>query len=150
VIRVTAHHITENDSERRRLGTLLATLGDEELQRRLANGLTVADVLLHLAFWDDYADALLARWQEAGFAPSRSDFEAINSGLRRLAEAVPARLAPELARAAAETVDARVASVPEDLARAIDRGGHERILRRSEHRRLHLDQLERALGANGA
>lgn len=140
-------YVVENSRERARLHAVAASLSEDDLRRRLDNGLTVAAVLIHMAFWDDYSAALLTGWRQSGFAPSQSDFQAVNAALGRLALAIPVRSAPGLAEAAADAVDRQVEGLPPDLIAAIDAGGHERILWRAEHRRQHLDQLARTLGS---
>jgi hypothetical protein len=139
-------YVVENDSERHRMFTMLDALSDDDLQRPLGNGLIVAAALIHLAFWDDYRAALLAQWVESGFAPARSNFDALNSAITDVASVVPASSVVGLAKRAADAADQQIELVDSDLAAAIVAGGSERILRSSLHRRLHLDQIELAVG----
>jgi hypothetical protein len=138
-------HISENYHERHRLNSIAASLKDADLHRRLNNGLTLEAVFVHMAFWDDYATALLKDWERSGFTPSRTNFEAVNAAVRNLALAVPDRLGVELAQSAAEAVDRQVEALSSDLAAEIEAAGYSRILRRAEHRREHLDQIEKVL-----
>jgi len=142
-------YVIENDDARRRLVDLLDELGDAELSRVLDNGLTVAAVLMHLAFWDDYAAALLGQWRQTGFVPTRANFEAINAAIAHLASVVPVGSVPGLVKDAAAGLDAQIEVVDPGLAAAIVAGGSERILRRAEHRNLHLDQIRESLQAAG-
>ncbi len=138
-------YVAANDSERARLHGVLDRLSDADLARRLPNGLTVANVLVHLAFWDDYARAALADWRASGCADSSTNFEAVNVGVLALAGAIPDRAAVDLAREAADAVDREAAAVSPDLAEVIEDNGKLRTLERAQHRRAHLDQIESVL-----
>jgi hypothetical protein len=136
-----------NDKERNRLEALLDQLTDDNLARRLPNGLTVAIVLAHLAFWDDYTCQVLREWQQSGFSESRTHFEAVNSAIATLAAAVPARVTVELARAAARAVDREAEAISPELAEKIEANGKLRTLERAQHRRTHVDQIAAALAS---
>ncbi len=138
-------YVLQNDIERQRLDSLAARLTDDHLRLRLSNGLTVAAVFAHLAFWDDYCRALLEQWRQTGFVPSRTNFDAVNAAIRTVAFAVPVRLAVDLAQTAAAAVDRQVEALPAGLAVTIEAEGYSRMLERAAHRRQHLDQIERAL-----
>lgn len=137
--------VDENDSERRRLHALTLSLEAADFKRVLESGLTVSGTLVHLAFWDDFADALLLEWQHAGFSPILGDVDATNSAIAAVAGAVTGPAAAALAREAAGRVDATVASLPPELVVVIEREGHPFMVNRATHRRLHLDQIERAI-----
>lgn len=135
----------DNRRETERLRSLLALLKEEELAYPLGNGWTVGTALAHLAFWDRQRLALLQRWGQSGVAPAHTDQDSINEAVKALAEALPPRRAAALALEAAVEMDRALEKLPPDLARAIAAGGHERVLRRSVHRKEHLDQIEAAL-----
>lgn len=138
-------YVAANESERARLNALLFRLSDEDLARLLPNGLTVAAVLVHLAFWDEYARSALREWRDSGFSDSNTNFEAVNSAVLTLVSAIPDRAAIELARAAADAVDGEVEAVSPVLAEVIQANGKLRTLERAQHRRTHLDQIENVL-----
>jgi hypothetical protein len=144
---MASNFVADNASERRRLHAIADRVSEQDLTRQLENGLTVATVLVHLAFWDDYCTALLKQWERAGFAAARSNFDATNAAIGHLAEAIPPRKALELAVSAADAVDRQVESVSADLAAAVIDGGSERMLLRAVHRRQHLDQIEQLIGS---
>src|SRR5262249_33564095 len=54
-----------NERERERLKALVGRLGEAELRRPLSHGWTVADALVHLAFWDLRAVILIGRRQKS-------------------------------------------------------------------------------------
>lgn len=142
---MTPRYVIANDSEPARLNALLDRLSADDLGRCLPNGLTVAEVLVHLAFWDGYACAALSRWQAQGFADSNTDFESVNSSIRTLAGVIPDAAVVEVVRAAAEAVDAQAATVSPELAEVIEANGKGRTFERALHRKTHLDQIEDAL-----
>lgn len=139
-------YLRENAAQRQRLGALVRRLSDEDLGRPLEGGWTVATLLAHLAFWDRRQLLLLQRWEREGVGPSPVDVDAVNEAVRALSAAIPPRAAAQLAVEAAEAVDRELEQLPPDLVAAIEAAGTVRALRRSMHRREHLDQIERALG----
>jgi DinB superfamily len=138
-------YIHENAMERARLFSLTARLTESELTQPLPNGWSVATKLLHLAFWDRYCAALLKRWRNDIPSISSLDVDAVNEAVRVLSVAVPATDVVPLVRAAAEEADREAEQIAPELRAAIEGAGRERVLRRSLHRRAHLDQIEEAL-----
>ena len=136
---------SQDASERRRLEALVDRLSDSELGTPLADGWTVAGVLAHLAFWDQRAAFLLERWQRAGVGPSEADTDAINNAAKPQWLAMPPRNAAALAVAAARAADAAVDAASPELIDQIVSIGAPISLSRAEHRREHLDEIERAL-----
>ncbi|MDA3936118.1 MAG: DinB family protein [Actinomycetota bacterium] len=134
-----------NDSERTRLESLLERLSEQDLARRLPNGITIAAVLVHLAFWDEYACSALRAWKTSGFSGSHTNFEAVNDGVLALVELIPDHAVIEMTREAAAAVDHEAETVDPELAGVIEGNGKLRTLERAQHRRTHVDQIERAL-----
>ncbi|HEY3065941.1 MAG TPA: maleylpyruvate isomerase N-terminal domain-containing protein [Methylomirabilota bacterium] len=140
-------YIAENTHERKRLSALVAKLSDGDLARTLPAGWTVAAVLGHLAFWDQRIIALLPRLERGEtIGPiEERDVDWINDAAKPMLLAIPPRRMAELAVAIADAVDDKVATLGEaTLARALA-VGPALSLRRAEHRRTHLDEIERAL-----
>jgi len=143
-------YIVHNNAERERLRALVDRLSDEELSRRLSVGWTIAGVLAHLAFWDQRILVLIERWERGGpgSAPrpiNREDVDWINDAVKALCLALPPRAAARLAIATAETVDRKLEALSSDLIAANVAAGNPINLLRAEHRREHLDEIERAL-----
>ena len=136
---------SENAHARQQLESLVASLDDRDLGCRLPNGWTVAQALVHLAFWDLRQLALLKRWQRAGVDSSPADVDVTNEAVLGISAAIPLKEASRLAVASATAVDAEADRVSEELCAAIVAAGHERVLRRSLHRREHLRQIEEML-----
>ena len=145
---MTHEYVSANDAERARLDALLSRLTDRDLALTLPNGLSVAATLVHLAFWDRYAQSALESYRDSGFVDSQTNFEAINSALLVLAAAIPVSQVIEMARAAAQAVDAEAEAVSPELARTIEDAGKRRTLERAQHRRVHVDQIEQRLSTS--
>jgi hypothetical protein len=143
-------YVTDNTGERQRLRALIARLTDDDLQRLLPNGWTVAITLAHLAFWDRQRLALVQRWERGGVQPAPADADPINEAVRALATALPPRAAAQLALDAAEAIDRAVEELSAEVLAAIEAGGQGSLLRRALHRRGHLDRIEHALRAQPA
>jgi uncharacterized damage-inducible protein DinB len=147
---VDRSYVTENNAERERLRALVRRLSDQDLARRMEAGWTVAAVLAHVAFWDQRIVALLDEWerQDPSWTPpleDERDVDWINDAAKALCLALPPRVAAELALSVAETVDRRVAAVSDAVIEANARAGAPLNWRRAEHRREHLDEIERLL-----
>lgn len=148
---MTRSYVAENNAQRARLATLVNRLSDEELGRPLDAGWTVGAVLAHLAFWDQRILVLIDRWEREGPGSTprledEHDVDWINDSAKALCLALPPRAAARLALATAEAADRRVETLSAELLAANQAAGHPINLRRAEHRREHLDQIEHALG----
>jgi uncharacterized damage-inducible protein DinB len=146
---VDRSYVAENDAERERLRALVRRLSDQDLARPMAGGWTVASVLAHVAFWDQRVVVLLDEWERKGSSwtpplEEERDVDWINDAAKALCLALPPRVAAELALSVAETVDRRVAEVSDAIVEANARAGALNW-RRAEHRREHLDEIERML-----
>ena len=146
---VDRSYVAENDAERKRLRALVRRLSDEDLARPMDAGWTVAGVLAHVALWDQRILVLLDVWERRGpsWTPpveDARDVDWVNDAAKPLCLALPPRVAAELALSVAETVDERIAAVSDALIEANARAG---VLnwRRAEHRREHLDEIDRSL-----
>jgi Mycothiol maleylpyruvate isomerase N-terminal domain len=137
-------HLGRNEEQTRRLTALVARLSDEDLDRPLGDGWTVAAALAHVAFWDRVTLARLARYERDGELPG-VDVDLVNEAALEAWRAIPPREATRLVLAAAEAFDRKVAGVAPQVAAELRARGYERMLDRSAHRREHLDQIERAL-----
>jgi hypothetical protein len=111
-------------------------------------GWTVSAVLAHMAFWDQRSALLLERWQRDGVTPPPDDeanIDWIADATKPLFLAVVPRRAAEIAIASAEAADRAAERLSQEL---VDRNaaiGTPVNLTRADHRRGHLDDIERAL-----
>lgn len=140
-------YIQRNSTERERLRALVGRLSDEDLRRPLAAGWTVAGVLGHLTFWDQRILVLLERWQRGVMPrlPSQEDIDWINDSAKTLCLALPPRVAAQLALSTADAVDRTVEALTDDRLAANTAAGSPINVLRAEHRRQHLEEIERAL-----
>lgn len=142
-------YLEENETQRERLRTLVGRVTDEQLKRSMDAGWTVAGVLGHVAFWDQRTLLLIERWRRDGaLTPHNLDEPTvgwINDAAKPMLLAVPPREMAKLALSIADAVDRAIAALPEDFAARNAAAGSPVILRRAEHRKEHLDEIERAL-----
>jgi len=142
--------VAENQAQCVRLQTLVSRLTDAELARPMPAGWTVAAVCGHLAFWDQRLLVLLERCEDKGAAvmpaPVRAaDIDWINDAVKPLLLALPARGAADLAVGIAEALDRKIEAVSDDFVARNAAAGTPLNLVRADHRREHLDEIERAL-----
>lgn len=140
--------IAENRSERERLRALVDRLGDDDLRRPMPAGWTVAAVLAHVAFWDQRVLVLLQQWERTGRPPppvNEADVHWVNDAGKVLCLALPPREAARLAVTAADATDAAVEALSDERLIANLTAGRPLNVRRAEHRREHLDEIEAAL-----
>jgi hypothetical protein len=144
-------YVTRNDTERARLAALIRKCSDADLARSMPAGWTVAGVLGHVAFWDQRIVTLLEAWEKnpAALPPTldEKNVDWVNDAAKPMLLAVPPRKAAELTLAIAETADRKVASLTDDQIARNAAAGHPLNLDRAVHRKEHLDEIEKALGA---
>ena len=141
-------YIAENDRERRRLEALVDKLDDTSLARGLPDGWTVAAVLARLAFWDQRVVVLADLLKRGAPAPveHESDVDWINDAAKPAQLALAPRRAATLAVETARAADQVVASLSDELIAKNVAAGTPINLVRAQHRRQHLDEIERVLG----
>jgi uncharacterized damage-inducible protein DinB len=145
---VDRSYIAENAAELRRLHTLVERLSDADLARPTPGGWTVASSLAHVAFWDQRILFWLDRW-ERGEAPrplDEADIDWVNDAGKPLCLALPPRVAARLTVEIAEQVDRRLAALTDERVAANKAAGEPLFLARAQHRKTHLDEIERVLG----
>lgn len=137
--------IDKNRRERQRLQDLVERITDEELKIPMWRGWTIATVLAHLAFWDQRALVLMQKWKDTLVAPSPIDDDVTNDALLPLLDAIPARIAANLAVSAAEGIDLELESASDHLINDMAKLGDRFRLYRADHRKIHLDQIDSRL-----
>ena len=142
-------YVAENEAERERLRALVTRLSDEELSRPMPAGWTVAAVLAHIGFWDARAIFLLDKWG-GGVEPSTADYEPedvdwVNDAAKPLCLALAPRDAAQLALRLAAEADGKVEALSDAMLATIRAAGSPFNLSRANHRKEHLDDIERAL-----
>jgi hypothetical protein len=137
--------IKDNARENALLRQLVEELSDEDLRMPMEAGWTVSAVLAHLAFWDQRAIILIDKWRMEGVGPSAMDTDVVNEAIRPLCLAIPPRQAASLAMRLADEVDKFIAGLTPEMVEAIQVKGTTVKLRRADHRRTHLGEIEKAL-----
>ncbi|HJW49918.1 MAG TPA: maleylpyruvate isomerase N-terminal domain-containing protein [Candidatus Limnocylindria bacterium] len=139
-------YVRANDDSRARLRTIVERLDRTQLTQSPMPGWSVSALLAHLAFWDRFN---VQRWRSrlAGTQLPALDVldDLINDSALPAWTALPPEVAARDVLASAEEGDAFVAGLtPEITSRWLEEG-RPRSFYRSEHRREHLDEIERAL-----
>ena len=140
-------YVAENDHERRRLEALVGKLDDAALSRPMPAGWTVAAVLAHLAFWDERAVVLCEQLTHGAPVPEMdpAHVDWINDAAKPTQLALSPRRAATLAVESARAADQAVAALSDALLAKNVAAKNPINLLRAEHRREHLDEIERAL-----
>jgi hypothetical protein len=137
--------IKDNASQDAHLRELVKRLSDGDLLLPLEAGWTVSSVLAHLAFWDQRAITLIGKWKREGVGDSPIDTDVVNEATRSLCLAIPPRKAAGLAVALADEVDRIIAGLTPEMVEAIQTKGTTVKLRRADHRRTHLGEIEKVI-----
>jgi hypothetical protein len=144
---VDRSYVAKNDAARARLKALVGRCSDLDLAHPMPGGWTVAAVLGHLGFWDQRILALLDAWK--GDTPpamyQEADVDWINDAGKPFLLALAPRTLAEMAVGIAETVDRRVAALPDDRVSRNAAAGSPLSLDRAAHRQEHLDEIEHVL-----
>jgi hypothetical protein len=141
--------VDENDVARVELGEFIAGLDERSFKCPLGSDWTISTCLCHLAFWDNRVLFLLNEWERTGqIETSRLSSQSVNSinqAVNAISQAVPGVAAAKLALDTALAVDSRLASISDELIDQLISAGFERYLKRSLHRREHLQKIKEAL-----
>jgi hypothetical protein len=146
--RVERVPLDENAASRQRLNSLIDGLGDEALGKLVEPGWSVATVLAELAFWDRWAQTLIHRWRSGHLPPpSVPDWydDAINRTLLPTWQALPGRVAAQLAATAAEDADMEIHKAETPVLAGILAARQAHLLHRYQPRNEALDRIEAAL-----
>jgi hypothetical protein len=136
--------VEDNAREYTHLKQVIERLSDDDLGTPLEAGWTVSSVLAHLAFWDQRAITLIEKWKKEGVGQSPIDTDVVNEATRILCLAIPPRQAVELALTLAGAVDRIIAGLTPEILATIQTKGTTVNLRRANHRRTHLGEIEKA------
>jgi hypothetical protein len=141
--------VEENDAARVELSEFIAGLDERSFKFPVGSGWTIATCLCHLAFWDHRVLFLLEEWERTGqLETSRLSSQSVNSvnqAVNAISQAVPGAAAAKLALDTALAVDSLLATISDELISQLVSAGFERYLKRSLHRREHLQKIKAAL-----
>jgi hypothetical protein len=143
---VTKDHNGRNRAARERLEAVIARVGKRDVT--LGDGWTAAGLLAHLAFWDRLATARLEKHLREGQPPIFATDDVTDltnaAGMREWRE-TPVGVAGTQAREAAAEIDQLIETLPADKLDGLKALGRSFLIDRSNHRKEHLDQIERGL-----
>lgn len=143
---MTNQYSQPNSAERAHLDKVIARLSPSDLSRPAGGaGWTIGGLLAHLAFWDNRALILLAKWKKEGIGPSLIDTDLFNESMRPLCNAVPADVIAKMAVETAAAIDREIDSLSPDFLARVEREGTPVRLNRGLHRSHHLAQVEKAI-----
>ena len=121
---------------------------EEDMTRPMTGAWTATGLLAHIAFWDRFCQA---RWLHAYRAKIPTPLPLEDALLELINDAdlshwtkVPPGLAVEECLEAAETLDALIQSLGDEVAVKIEAEGRPRLINRSIHRQEHLSAIEAA------
>jgi DinB superfamily len=146
VTQVTKDHNGRNRAARERLEAVIARVGARDVV--VDDDWTAAGLLAHLAFWDRLAVARLERHLREGEPPvfaTDAVTDLTNAAGMRQWKDTPPRVAGTQAREAAAEIDQLIEKLPSDKLDGLKALGRSFLIDRSNHRKEHLDQIERAL-----
>lgn len=130
-----------NDESLDALRRLVGGLSPADLELDVGEGWPVRVVLAHMAYWDRFQTAQLARWDSSGFRlPAWFDSDHLNTAAILDWRAVPAESAKqEVLRAADEANRVWAAAAPSILQAVL--ASAPRIAMRHLHRTEHIEQI---------
>ncbi len=141
--------VGENEAARAELSQIISGLDEHSFGAAIGSGWTVSTSLCHLAFWDQRTLFLLREWEKSGKIEasrlSAQSIDSVNQAVNAISQAVPGRAAGRLALDCAFAVDSHLAKISDEFADELVSTGFERYLRRSLHRREHIQKIRQAL-----
>ena len=131
-----------------RLHAVLEALADTDLETRPESGWSVAAMLVHLAFYDDWVAERWRRWLAASAFQDLPDdiTELVNASGGRGWAAADGRRARDAALEAADSVATLIEELPPAALDDAIRTGRERMIDRSVHWNAHLDEIRTLTG----
>ena len=141
--------VEENEAARMELSQLVSRLDERSCSAAIGSGWTISTSLCHLAFWDQRVLFLLRQWESSGKIEtsrlSSQSVDSINQAVNAISQAVPGPAAGQLALDCASAVDSRLTEISDEFVDELVSAGFERYLRRSVHRREHIQKIREVL-----
>jgi uncharacterized damage-inducible protein DinB len=133
-----------NRESTERMRKIINRLSDEELSKSTGSDWTISITLAHLALWDQRVIFVIesARKNNKLHAPYY-DYQ-LNDILTQTLRAIPAREAARMAITTAEKLDNELEQCSIQLLEEM-KEVNRRLIERSIHRNLHLDEIENAM-----
>ena len=141
--------IAENEAARLDLSKFIARLDEHSFKCQVGSDWTISTSLCHLAFWDQRVLFLLMEWGRSGQIEtsrlSSQSVDSINQAVKVISQLVPGPAAAHLALNSASAIDSHLSAISDEWIDRLVSAGFERYLRRSLHRREHLQRMREAL-----
>ena len=133
-----------NRAATERMRKIINRLSNEELSKSIGSDWTISITLAHLALWDQRVISVIesAKKNNKLHAPYY-DYQ-LNDILTPILRAIPAREAARMAITTAETLDNELEQCSTELLEEMNEV-NPRLIDRSIHRNLHLDEIENVL-----
>jgi uncharacterized damage-inducible protein DinB len=133
-----------NRESTERMRTIINRLSDAELSKSVGSDWTISITLAHLALWDQRVIFVIesAKKMNKLHAPYYDD--QLNDILTPTLRAIPVREAASMAITTAEKLDDDLEQCSSQLIEQM-KEVNERLIDRSIHRNLHLDEIEKAI-----
>jgi uncharacterized damage-inducible protein DinB len=137
-----------NRESTERMRKIINQISEDELSKKIENDWTISVTLAHLALWDQRVIFVIesAIKNNKLHAPFYDD--QLNDILTPLLKTIPATEAARMAITTAERLDSALEKCPKQILEEMKKV-NSRLLERSIHRILHLDEIENAINNNG-
>jgi hypothetical protein len=133
-----------NRESTERMRKIINRLSDEELSKSIGSDWTISIALAHLALWDQRVIFVMESAQKNNKLHAPYYDYQLNDILTPILRAIPARQAARLAITAAEKLDKELEQCSIELINEM-KEANRRLIDRSIHRNLHLDEIENAI-----
>lgn len=132
-----------NAEQAERLERLVSSKPDYGVD--LHDGWTAAVAFAHMVFWDLRRAELLRNWSVGDPLPEAATDDQLNPVLERYWQQLAPETTGQMAVDAAHEVDGIIRSLSDDKVEVLLSMGKEFMLARGNHRKEHIDQIEREL-----
>lgn len=132
-----------NNDQLERLERLVASHPDYGVD--LGGGWTAAVAFAHMGFWDQRQAELLRSWNVGDALPESATDDQLNPVLERYWQQLVPEVTGQMAIDAAREVNEIVESLSDEKIEALESLGKQFMLARGNHRKEHIDQIEREL-----
>jgi hypothetical protein len=136
----------DNHASEIELKTFLDQLSVEQLETAMPAGWNVLSVFAHVAFWDIRALILIEKWEKEGIQLSAIDTDVINEVTRPIFLTLNAIKAKNMVIDYAKKIDEKIDNLEPGLMQIIEAEGKNVHFNRAKHRRMHIDEVKKALG----
>lgn len=132
-----------NRESTERMRTIINRLSDEELSKSVGSDWTISITFAHLALWDQRVILVIESAHKNNKLHAPFYDHQLNDILTPTLSAIPVREAASMAIATAEKLDHELEECSLQLIEEM-KEVNERLIDRSIHRNLHLDEIENA------